>query len=42
MFVSKELLDETIILSDMFSINEYIALDLLCVGKLFRLIDLVL
>ncbi|XP_059473287.1 nuclear pore complex protein Nup205 [Neocloeon triangulifer] len=31
--ISRELLEEAIIISDMFSINEYVALDLLCVAE---------
>jgi nuclear pore complex protein Nup205 len=30
----KELVDEVIIISDMYDLNEYMALDLLCTGKL--------
>ena len=33
--LSKELVDETIIISDMFDLNENLALDLLCTGMLF-------
>jgi nuclear pore complex protein Nup205 len=31
--LSKELVDEAIIISDMYDLNEFIALDLLCTGK---------
>lgn len=31
--ISQDLLQETIILSDLFEVNEYVALDLLCVGE---------
>jgi nuclear pore complex protein Nup205 len=31
--LSKELVDEAIIISDMYDLNEYMALDLLCTGK---------
>ena len=30
----KELVDEVIIISDMYDLNEYMAMDLLCTGKL--------
>jgi nuclear pore complex protein Nup205 len=36
--VTRQLIDETIILSDMFGINEYVALDLLCVGMSHRVV----
>jgi hypothetical protein len=32
--LSKELVDEAIIISDMYDLDEFVALDLLCTGKL--------
>ena len=35
--LSKELVDEAIIISDMYDLNEYLALDLLCTGNISQI-----